>query len=226
LLARKDPVVHPNTSSTSVHGNFSATVMRHILPPTFTDDLSSFDLVASLQHMTIDALQTSVTLQELNILLESVDLAHSPSVISFTSGNSGLRSSDLVNNVLFFPCDVRTQKSFTRLRQQHGCHVLIASPRSSVADAIITNILPYARHMACFRLPLSYFTDAPFLRSLWMSSRFHNRQLDVVPIPLDITPDPHIWLRAFPSAEAQALLLRGNAWDIAVQEMSAYFGSD
>jgi hypothetical protein len=119
-----------------------------------------------------------------------------------------------------------SEDSLVRLHWHHGCHILIASPTLEAAEEIIQLVSPYARHMACFLLPLSYFTDyASFDMHLWMSSRFHDRRLDILPIPPSLSQEPLVWLRVFPSRAAMSLMLHGSAWDLHVQSASCFFES-
>lgn len=206
---------------------------RNILLPSFCLDDSVGHLSERLAALPIDGLQTPVSSDELRVLLASLDLSQSPSVIAFTSGHGSLQ--DLLAasqpclssgaHAMAYPCDLRSPLSYERLRRLHGSHVLIASPRLRVADAIIPLATDYARHVACFRVPLEYLTHAPFERALHFSACFHAGKLDILTIPSDITPEPHVWLRMYSSPQAKALLLRGNEWDREIQSLSDYFGT-
>ena len=187
----------------------------------------------SIDTMTIDALQSNVSSTELIVLLRSVDLSQSPSIISFTSGHdtplpalvmkSQPHHSLVGQHAISYPCDLRITRTLRRLRSRHGCHILIASPCLSSADHIIPQVTSYARHMACFKVPFDFVNKAPASRSSWFSSLFHAGRLDILPIPVEITPEPHVWLRVFPSPPAQVLLLKGNAWDREIRAISSHF---
>ena len=213
---------------------------QRVLPAAHSQHLDSTELCSpselsdQLANLSIDDLQTPVSSAALCVLLQSVDLAQSPSIVTFTSGHDSIQSlvascqpashPHVGMHAVSYPCDLRLP--LTRLQKYHGCHILVASPHLRVADHIIHQVVPCAKHMACFHVPLSFITDAPYERDLWMSSKFHMNELDILPIPTTISSVPHVWIRLFPSRATQCALLRSTPWDREIGALSAQFGRD
>ena len=197
-----------------------ATALHTLLPgPWHSSDIEALVSFCS-RASSLDELQLNdVTDAQIHNLLNSLNLCQSPSIVDFSSGHSSIHelvtasfrlppssSGFMPFTAVAYPCDPMQPHSYHRLLKRHGTHIIIVSPAIAVIDAIIPLASLHAKHVACFRVPPSFFSyNSPtprraFLRHLLAQDRVH-----ILPNQFSSS----LWLLIFSSANTRSVMLNG-----------------
>ena len=208
-------------------------LMHHLMPGEWPSVILN-NLHIAMSQLQLDELQTgTVSRRQLSVLLHALDLSCSPSVISLARGHGSIQTLVMASHpkyhdnigefAIFYPCDPSSRLSYMRMCDIRA-HVLIVSPCLATADVLVPLASSFARHVACFRLPISYLTDqVPGPREAWLSTMHNAGRLHLVPLPSHSAGTPLCWFLVFASRDSKNFLLCSSSWDNEISSLLSFY---
>ena len=171
-----------------------------------------------------NSLRYDVLRSELHTLFSAVDFRNSPSVIDICAGEGALANvmrelhfSVATNSVHHrdptdYHYDAMQAKSYLRLRSEHSCHVIIATPLPQIIDVVFPLAVMYSKHFACCRVPYQYLNSRALYpaRDAWLQCLQNEGKLLLIRPAMSedrvSLASGFLWLVVFASAELRQML--------------------
>ena len=162
-----------------------------------------------------------ITIPELNVLVDHVDLSMVTSITDPWSGTGTIpryfkalghvvASNDVCERYeTQFHEDALQPALYRKLRSKGLCDAIITSPWSEVADLAVPLAVDFADRVVCMHLPGTFIVNASEARSVWLARlKAEGRLFTVLSIPPGPVGRRCIWLCVFRTTSLRDAMVR------------------